>query len=94
MAPAGGAVGATAPAPTAPPTAVVPAPGTAPEPGWSAPLTSRDTGRKRRRWVPWLIALVVLGALAGLGLLARELFEVPKHAVPQLVGEDEATARP
>ena len=62
-------------------------------PGWSAPLESLDAGRKRRRWVPWVIALVVVAALAGLGLLALQLFEVPKHPVPDLVGSDEATAR-
>jgi serine/threonine-protein kinase len=39
------------------------------------------------------VALLVVGALAGLGFLALQLFEVPKHPVPELVGADEASAR-
>ncbi|HEU4841198.1 MAG TPA: protein kinase, partial [Ilumatobacteraceae bacterium] len=107
-APVAGPVAATAPpagpplappppavAPPPPPsdaTDVVPTTGAA-GPGWSGPLESLDAGRKRRRWVPWVIALVVVAALAGLGLLALRLFEVPTHPVPDLVGSDEATAR-
>ncbi len=84
---------AAAPPPPPPAaTEVVPTAG-ATGPGWSAPLESLDAGRKRRRWVPWVIALVVVAALAGLGLLALQLFEVPEHPVPDLVGSDEATAR-
>ncbi len=49
--------------------------------------------RRRRRWLPWVIALAVLAALAGLALLALQLFEVPTHPVPALVGLDEAAAR-
>ena len=48
--------------------------------------------RRRRRWLAWVIALAVFAALAGLALLARQLFEVPTHPVPALVGLDEAAA--
>ncbi len=78
------------PAPTAPdppvPTDVI-AVTTAP------PLPAAPAPRRRRRWLPWVLALVVLGALVGLGFVAYLLFKVPTHPVPELVGLDEAAAR-
>jgi serine/threonine-protein kinase len=40
-----------------------------------------------------VLALVVVVALAGLAFLAYSLFQVPKHAVPELVGGTEQEAR-
>jgi eukaryotic-like serine/threonine-protein kinase len=76
----------TAPAaPTGPPTAVVP--------GGPPSQDAGPPARRRRRWMPWVVALVVVVALAGLALLAYRLFQVPKHAVPELVGQTEQVAR-
>ena len=49
---------------------------------------------KRRRWVPWLVGLFLLGVLGGLGYLAWVLFRTPTHEVPAVVGlpRDEALA--
>ena len=80
----------------APPAAAEPvvAPAEPPDTGsWSTSLETLDTGRPRRRWLAWLIGLLVVGALAGLGYLAYRLFRVPTHEVPALVGLDEDAAR-
>ena len=71
--------------PTAPPTAVVP--------GGPPSAAAPPPAKRRRRWLPWVVALVVVIALGGLALLAYRLFQVPKHAVPQLVGGTEQVAR-
>ena len=49
---------------------------------------------KRRRWVPWLVGLFLLGLLGGLGYVAWVLFRTPTHEVPAVVGlpRDEALA--
>lgn len=48
--------------------------------------------RRRRRWVPWLVGLFVLGALGGVSYLAWVLLQTPKHEIPAVVGlpQDEA----
>jgi beta-lactam-binding protein with PASTA domain len=51
------------------------------------------TARRRRRWLPWVVALAVIVALAGMSLLAYNLFKVPKHPVPALIGRTEQEAR-
>lgn len=50
--------------------------------------------RQRRRF-PWkiLLALLVLGALAALGVLATQLFQRPTYPVPDVVGMPLAEAR-
>lgn len=50
--------------------------------------------RRRRRWVPAALMLLVLGALAGIGYLAWVLLQTPKHEIPAVVGlpQDEALA--
>ncbi len=75
---------------TGPPIAVVAPADTTDVPPAGPPDTG---GRRRRRWLPWAIAAVVVVALAGLGYLAYSLFQVEKHPVPELVGQDEAAAR-
>jgi serine/threonine-protein kinase len=57
---------------------------------WDEPVPVR-----RRRRVPWklLLPLVVIAALAALGVLAWQLFRNPVYAVPDLVGVEEAVAR-
>ncbi|MET0325780.1 MAG: protein kinase, partial [Ilumatobacteraceae bacterium] len=70
-----------------------PAPDGSPSAGWSGPLETMDGGRRRRRWVPWAVAVVLVGALAALGFVAYSLFRTPTHEVPELVGLDEAAAR-
>ena len=54
-----------------------------------------DPASDRRPQVPWrfLIPLVVVAALVGLGLLAWQLFRTPVYAVPDLVGVEEPVAR-
>ena len=61
--------------------------------GWSGSLETMDGGRRRRRWLPWLVGILVVAALVGLGFLAYTLFRTPTHEVPELVGLDEAAAR-
>ena len=80
---AGPPAAAAATAPPGPPTAVIP------------PIAqdAAPSGRRRRRWLSWVLALVVVIALAALALLAYNLFKVPKHAVPELVGGTEQQAR-
>ena len=51
-----------------------------------------DPPRKRRWWLRILIAVLVLGLLAGGGYLAANTLLVPSHDVPTLVGLDEAAA--
>lgn len=48
--------------------------------------------RRRRRWVPWLVGVFVVGALGGVGYLAWVLLQTPKHEIPAVVGlpQDEA----
>ena len=48
--------------------------------------------RRRRRWVPALLMVLVLAALAGIGYLAFVLFQTPKHEIPAVLGlpQDEA----
>jgi serine/threonine-protein kinase len=65
--------------------------GVAPGPPVVAPPA--ESSRRRRRWVPWVIAVAVIAALGALGLLAYNLFKVPTHPVPDLVGLEEAAAR-
>lgn len=65
--------------------------GTAAVPGPDEPVDA--AGARGRRWLPWVIAVLVIGALGALGLLAYQLFKVPTHPVPDLVGLDEAAAR-
>ena len=52
-------------------------------PTTGAPLA---TERRRRRWVPWLVGLVVVGALGGVGYLAWVLLQTPKHEIPAVIG--------
>ena len=68
--------------PTAQPTNVIPA--------VSAPVVVR-----RRRGFPWkiVLSLIVLAALAVLGVLATQLFRTPVYQVPDLVGVPQAEAR-
>ncbi|MGH9134789.1 MAG: PASTA domain-containing protein [Ilumatobacteraceae bacterium] len=50
---------------------------------------------RRRRRVPWklIVPLLVVIALAGLAVLAWQLFSTPAYAVPDLVGVEEPVAR-
>jgi serine/threonine-protein kinase len=50
---------------------------------------------RRHRGVPWrlLLGVLVVAALAGLVVLAMELFQRPSYPVPDLVGIPEAEAR-
>ncbi|MCU0261374.1 MAG: PASTA domain-containing protein [Ilumatobacteraceae bacterium] len=48
--------------------------------------------RRRRRW-PWVVvAIALVGALVGLGVLAYRLFVTPTHVVPDLVGVEREAA--
>ena len=61
----------------------------------AGPRTSRrcpPAGGAGAGW-PWLVGILVVAALAGLGFLAYRLFQVPTHEVPDLVGLDEEAAR-
>jgi len=68
------------------------APASAPDGGPGTWGSDRPSPRRR---VPWrlLLPLVVVIALAGLGLLAWELFRTPSYEVPDLVGAEEPVAR-
>lgn len=50
---------------------------------------------RRRRGFPWklLLGVLVIAALAALGVLAMQLFQRPTYPVPDLVGVPEAEAR-
>jgi beta-lactam-binding protein with PASTA domain len=78
-------------APTVPDSPGVPPP-TDVIPTREAPAAAMPA-RRRRRWLPWVLAAVVVVALGGLGLVAYNLFKVPKHPVPELVGLTEQDAR-
>ena len=47
---------------------------------------------RRRRWLPVLFSVLVIGALGGVAYLAYVLFQTPKHEIPAVVGlpQDEA----
>ena len=54
----------------------------------------RSRRRRRRRWLPWRHRPRSCSPRSpGSALLALQLFEVPTHPVPELVGLDEAAAR-
>jgi serine/threonine-protein kinase len=57
-------------------------------------LASSPAPRRRRRWVPALLMVLVLAALGGIGYLAWVLFQTPKHEIPAVLGlpQDEALA--
>ncbi|CAN5483765.1 hypothetical protein BH24ACT5_BH24ACT5_02210 [soil metagenome] len=57
----------------------------------SGPAAGAAVGR-RRRWVPWVLGPLMLATIAGLGVLAYQLFQKPTHEVPEVVGmnRDEA----
>ena len=70
-------------------------PAEAPPPVADPPTSDAGDRRRpalRRRWLAWLVGLLVVVALGGLGYLAYRLFQVPTHEVPELVGLDEAAA--
>jgi serine/threonine-protein kinase len=58
------------------------------------PVLVAGEAPRRRRGFPWkvLLALMVLAALAGLGVLATQLFRTPVYRVPDLVAMPEAEA--
>lgn len=74
--------------------APVPGPGTSAPPTRVMPVTDVEPER-RRRGFPWkiLLALLVIAALAVLGVLATRLFATPVYTVPDLVEMPEAEAR-
>ena len=60
----------------------------------ASPVDGRDHEPRRRRRVPWklIVPVLVVLALAGLGVAAWRLFSTPSYEVPDLVGLDEAVA--
>lgn len=59
-----------------------------------APVGVAPADRRRRRWLPWFVGVVVVGALGGVGFLAWLLLQTPKHEIPAVVGlpRDDALA--
>ncbi len=60
-----------------------------------AVLAEPESIPRRRRGFPWklLLGVLVIAALAALGVLAMQLFQRPTYPVPDLVGVPEAEAR-
>lgn len=52
--------------------------------GAAPPTAAPD--RRRRRWLPWFVGVVVVGGLGGVGFLAWLLLQTPKHEIPAVVG--------
>ena len=59
------------------------------------PTVTAQVAVRRRRGFPWkiVLSLIVLAALAVLGVLATQLFRTPVYQVPDLVGVPQAEAR-
>lgn len=86
--------------PVVPPPPPVPAADTAPVPDLGsqpvapapAPLFDQDD-EPRRRWLRWLIPIVLIAALVAAGVIAFTQLSTVSHTVPDLVGDDIGAAR-